>query len=146
MFALKPLYLLFFLAFCPSIFAAEALFSSNGVAINGYDAVSYHLEQQPRKGDVTHQYQWKGASWQFSNAHNKALFIANPEKYAPQYGGFCAYAASKNALAPTDPQAWTVRDGKLYLNFSTAVRSRWQQDVIDNIRIADGNWPGLKMR
>ncbi|NNF24928.1 MAG: YHS domain protein, partial [Rhodobacteraceae bacterium] len=74
---------------------------------------------------------------------SKALFDADPAAFAPQYGGYCAYAVSKGATATTDPDAWTVHDGRLYLNFSTTVRSIWQEDIPGNIARADANWPGV---
>ncbi|MFT4743428.1 MAG: hypothetical protein ACI91Z_001403, partial [Yoonia sp.] len=86
---------------------------------------------------------WKGAQWRFSSAGNLDIFEANPMAYAPQYGGYCAFALSKGALATTDPDAWTIYDGKLYLNYSTNVRKIWSQDIPGNIALADANWPTI---
>ncbi len=137
-------YLFIFFIFSQQVFAGDAVYHKDGVAIGGYDPVSYHRMQKADKGDTRYAYRWNNSSWYFSSAANKELFAANPEKYAPQYGGYCAYAASKGALAPTDPQAWTVKDNRLYLNYSTAVRSKWRQDIDSNIKLADENWPTLK--
>jgi hypothetical protein len=84
---------------------------------------------------------WAGAMWRFSSPENLAAFEMNPRRYAPQYGGYCAYALSLGAIATTVPEAWTIHDGKLYLNFSTAVRQTWSEDIPGNVRKADANWP-----
>ena len=124
--------------------AGGAVFQDDGLAIRGYDPVSYHTLRKATKGSSQHTYQWNNATWHFANQSNKNLFAADPNKYAPQYGGFCAYAASKGALAPTDPHAWTVRGDKLYLNYSMSVRSTWRKNVESNITLADKNWLTLK--
>ncbi len=119
------------------------VYASGGVAINGYDPVAYFTMSKPVIGDAAHTSDWNGATLQFSSAENKAMFDADPDKYAPKYGGYCAYAVSKGATAPTDPDAWTVHEGSLYLNFSVDVRSIWREDVDGNISKADANWPGV---
>jgi YHS domain-containing protein len=124
--------------------SGDAIYLSDGVAISGYDVVSYHHSETPVKGSSQFSYQWNGAKWNFSSAENQKRFTDNPEQYAPQYGGFCAYAASKGSLAPTDPLAWTINNGKLYLNYSTSVHQVWSQDLKKNIQLADQNWPQLK--
>jgi hypothetical protein len=113
-----------------------------GVVLDGYDATSY-FNGTPQKGDEAITTKWQGVSWRFASKANKALFEASPEKYAPQYGGFCAFAAAKNALAPGDPLAWTVHKGKLYINFSTDVRKKWSKDIEGYVTTADKNWPDL---
>ena len=125
---------------------AEAVFtgSTPGVAINGYDPVGYFTEGKPITGTEEHTSQWNGVTWRFSSASNKSSFDANPEKYAPQYGGYCAYAVAKNAKAKTVPEAFSIVGDKLYLNFSLGVRSRWEADTNGYIKQADANWPGLK--
>ena len=132
------------LAVRPAAAGDTKLLIYDGAAIGGYDPVAYFSQSAPVLGDPAHSTTWKGAEWRFANAENKAAFEADPEAYAPQYGGFCAYAASKNAIAPTSPDAWTVHEGKLYLNYSTDVRSVWRQDIPGNIALADANWPGLR--
>lgn len=93
------------------------------VAIKGYDPVAYFTESRPIKGNADFEYSWKDANWRFSNAENLALFKENPEKYAPQYGGYCAYAVAKNTTANIDPTQFTIVDDKLYLNFNKSVNS-----------------------
>ena len=125
------------------LLAAEKVFARSGTAIRGYDPVAYHLESAPVKGDSQFSLDWKGHEWRFKSAANRDLFAADPEKYAPAYNGFCAYAASKGYIAPTVPQAWTIRNGKLYLNYSLSVRKTWLEDVDANIAAGDANWPKL---
>jgi hypothetical protein len=86
---------------------------------------------------------WQGTTWIFASAENRDRFQADPERYAPQYGGYCAYAVSKGHTASIDPKAWTIVDGKLYLNYSKGVKKKWEQDVPGNIVKADKNWPDL---
>lgn len=127
----------------PALAATPEIYASGGIAINGYDPVAYFTEAAPVQGDAAHAVDYKGATWHFANAENKAAFEADPAAYAPQYGGYCAYAVSKGATAKTEPDAWTVHDGKLYLNYDISVRSIWQQDVPGNIAKADTNWPDV---
>ncbi len=127
----------------PALAAKPPVFATGGVAINGYDPVAYFTEGMPLKGDAAYASDWGDALLQFASAENKAMYDADPEKFSPRYGGYCAYAVSKGATAPTDPQAWTVHDDRLYLNFSVDVRSIWQQDIPGNIALADANWPGV---
>lgn len=125
-------------------FAAEPqVFSAGGAAINGFDPVAYFTDGRPVMGneDITHV--WNGAVFRFASEANRDTFAANPEAYAPQYGGYCAYAVAQGYTASTDPEAWTVHEGRLYLNFSTGVRRRWLRDVPGNIASADANWPGV---
>ena len=116
---------------------------NNNVAVNGYDVVGYFTESRHVEGDAQFSAEWMGATWRFASAENRAAFVANPTAYAPQYGGHCAYAASKGALASSVPEAWTIVNGKLYLNYSLGVRDLWRQDIAGNIALADGFWPGL---
>jgi YHS domain len=111
-----------------------------GIALGGNDAVSY-FSGTPAKGSDEFSTDWKGAKWKFASAANRDAFTASPDKYAPQYGGYCAYAVSKGATAPGDPNAWTVQDGKLYMNYSPAVKVTWSKDIPGNITKANGNWP-----
>ena len=85
-----------------------------------------------------------GVTWQFSSSSNRDVFAGDPQGYAPQYGGYCAFAVSKAATAPGDPEVWTIHDGKLYLNVSKSVRKHWMQDVKANIVKADKYWPKIK--
>lgn len=125
-------------------FAAKApIFQENGVAINGYDPVAYFTENAPVEGSKDHSVTYMGAMFLFASAENAALFESNPEQHAPQFGGYCAYAVSKGGTATTSPDAWTVYEGKLYLNFNKTVRSIWSEDIPGNIERANNNWPNV---
>lgn len=115
-----------------------------GVAIEGYDPVAYFTESRPVEGRKQWSHEWNGATWRFASAANRDLFAKEPEKYAPQYGGYCAYAVSKGYTADIDPEAWKIVDGKLYLNYDREVQKLWEQDVPGYIRKADENWPRIE--
>lgn len=112
-----------------------------GVAIDGTDPVAYFTEGRPVEGSSKFTHEWNGAKWRFASADNRDAFIAEPERYAPQYGGYCAWAVAKGYTASTDPEAWRIVDGKLYLNYNTQIQARWEGDVPGNIASADANWP-----
>jgi YHS domain-containing protein len=114
-----------------------------GVAVGGYDPVAYFTERKPVSGKADITFSWKGATWRFVSAQNRDAFKADPEKYAPQYGGYCAFAVSQGATAKGDPKVWTVVDGKLYLNLSASVQKTWEKDVPGYIKSADKNWPDV---
>ncbi len=114
-----------------------------GVAIEGYDAVAYFEENRPVEGKKEFSYDWKGATWRFASAARRDLFAAAPEKYAPQYGGYCAWAVSQGYTAGIDPEAWKIHEGKLYLNYDREVQAKWSKDIPGNIARANENWPGL---
>lgn len=109
-------------------------------AIRGYDPVAYHVEQKPVRGHPTWSTQYNDATWYFASEANRDLFLGDPERYAPQYGGYCAYAMSGGRVVPTDPNAWHIDDGKLYLNYSQAIRKVWIKDVPGYVRNADRRW------
>lgn len=113
------------------------------VAINGADAVAYFAEGKPVIGSSKFGHRWKGAEWRFKNAANRDAFKGNPEKYAPEFGGYCAWAVSQGYTASIDPEAWTIHEGRLYLNYSKGVRERWAKDVPGNIAKGRRNWPGV---
>lgn len=119
------------------------IFAENGVAIRGYDPVAYFTNSEPVKGKDEFSYDWQGATWKFASAENQDSFSSNPEKYAPQYGGYCAWAVKEGATAPIDPQAWKIVDSKLYLNLNPDIQKQWQKDIPGNIAKADQNWPGV---
>ena len=124
--------------------AQEAsVYTEGGIAIDGSDAVAYFGGNGPVAGDPAITFDYMGATWQFTSEANRDAFAADPAAYAPQYGGYCAYAVSQGYTAPTVPEAWSIVDGKLYLNFSTGVRSRWERDIPGHIAAADANWPGV---
>jgi|TARA_B110000967_G_scaffold116886_1_gene119592 YHS domain-containing protein len=127
----------------PAFAASAEIFNVDGIAIRGTDPVAYFDQMAPVVGSSDHSLMWKGAEWQFSSAENLKNFKANPMAYAPQYGGYCAFALSKGALATTDPDAWTIYEGKLYLNYSANVRKIWSQNIPGNIALADANWPTI---
>ena len=123
--------------------AIEPTFSAGGAAIRGYDPVAYFTGGGPAKGDPAITQEYQNATWHFVSAENRDLFAASAQKYAPQYGGYCAWAASRNYVAPTDPNAWEIVDDKLYLNFSKLTHARWTIRARSNIAKGDANWPGL---
>jgi len=114
-----------------------------GVALGGYDAVAYFTSQQPVKGSEAYTHSWMGATWRFASAANRDRFAAAPANFAPQFGGYCAWAVSNNYTAPVDPLAWKIVDGKLYLNYSRAVQRKWEQDLTQRIKAGETNWPSL---
>jgi YHS domain-containing protein len=116
---------------------------SHGVAIKGYDPVAYFTDSKPVKGSPEFAYSYMGVTYQFSSAAHRDEFAKTPEKYVPQYGGYCAYGVSQNHTAPIDPEAWTIVEGKLYLNYSKAVKKTWSEAIPGYIQAADKNWPGL---
>lgn len=119
----------------------SSLFGS--VAIKGYDPVAYFEDGKPVKGSSDHKFEWQGAVWQFASASHRDAFAAEPERYAPQYGGYCAYAVSQGSTANIDPEAWKIVDDKLYLNYSPSVQKKWLADMEHFIELADENWPKL---
>ena len=118
-----------------------SLFSSK--AIKGYDTVAYFTEGKPVEGKSEFTTEYNEATWLFSSQKNLDLFLANPEKYAPQYGGYCAYAVSQGQTAPIKPELFTIHEGKLYLNYSEKINDRWLDNKEAFIVDADKNWPKL---
>ena len=127
--------------------AAPALagtwFAPGGVAIQGTDPVAYFTEGRPVEGSPEHAVDHDGTTWHFASAANAEAFRADPARYAPQYGGYCAWAAAQGYLADTHPNAWTIHEGKLYLNANRVIRARWELSIPRFIREADANWLGL---
>lgn len=117
--------------------------SSDGVAIRGYDPVAYFRDGGPRPGKPEFSVRHGGAVWRFASAEHKALFEADPERYLPAYGGFCAYGTSRGYLVKIEPEAWSIVDGRLYLNYDLGVRETWARRTKTYIARADGNWPRL---
>lgn len=113
------------------------------VAIQGYDPVAYFTLGQPTKGSPDHTLTWEGATWRFANAKHQALFEAAPDRYAPQYGGHCAYAVAKGDLVKIDPDAWSIVDGKLYLNYNASIQAKWEARRPTFIEQADAQWPNI---
>jgi len=139
---LRSLFGLLSLILMPLAFAAEtSIFATDDGAIRGYDPVAYFTLGEATKGNDKFTTNWQGATFKFASAANLELFKADPVAYVPQYGGYCAYAVAKGATAGTVAEAWTIVDGKLYLNYSMSVRQRWRKDVPGHIAAADRNWP-----
>ena len=118
------------------------IFSST--ALSGYDPIAYFETGATQMGSKQHSLEWMGATWRFANAERLAMFEREPEKYAPQYGGYCAYAIAEGYTASSDPEAWKIVDGKLYLNYSKKIRTIWEQDIPGYIEKADRNWPEIR--
>ena len=130
--------------FSRSAFASEPeTFQANGLAIHGYDPVAYFTEGKPVMGSADYTADYKGATWQFASTENLAAFEGDPMKYSPRFGGYCAYAAARGYLAPTVPEAWTIHEDQLYLNYSLRIRDRWSRDISGNIAKGEANWPGI---
>lgn len=123
--------------------AKEPVYQSflGGTAINGYDPIAYFEEGRPVEGSSDFTHDWNGATWRFASAENRDRFAADPAAYAPQYGGYCAWAVSQGYTASTDPDAWRIVDGKLYLNYSKSVQAQWEENIPANIASGDANWP-----
>lgn len=117
--------------------------STTGVAINGYDTVAYFTDGKAVKGSQALATAWNGAEWRFASKAHLDLFKAAPEKYAPQYGGYCAYGVSKGYLVSIEPEQFTVLDGKLYLNYDSGVQKQWTQDIAGYTRTADAKFSDL---
>lgn len=124
--------------------SAGEFFERNGVAISGYDLVAYFDEERPVKGVPEFRADYQGSTFQFVSADHRDAFAADPEKFSPQYGGYCAYGTAKGYKAKIDPEAFTVVQGKLYLNYSDAVQTRWLSDIPGYIEKADANWPEVQ--
>ena len=117
--------------------------NAKGLALKGYDAVVYCERSKAVKGPSQYTHPWMEATWRFSSEEHRDRFTADPERYAPRYGGYCAWAVSQGSTAGIDPKAWKIVDGKLYLNYSRGVQKQWLRDVEKRIEEADRNWPRL---
>lgn len=136
---------LFIVAFAAE--AKEALnIDGNGLALQGYDPVAYFTENRPVKGTTDFTASYNGGQYQFASAEHKAAFEKEPAKYAPQFGGFCGYAASINKLAPIEPEYFQVLNGRLILQHNKKAWHLWHQDVEGNLKKADANWPTLSQQ
>lgn len=115
----------------------------SSTALKGYDAVGYFTDGKPLKGDKRFSVEWQGATWLFASADHRDLFKAAPEKYAPRYGGYCAWAVSQGYTASGDPLVWAIVDGRLYVNYDDDVGRKWRKDPQGFIALANENWPGV---
>lgn len=129
-----------------SVFAVDPIYTGffNNNAISGYDAVAYFTEGKAVEGSDEFTYQYMGANWKFSTQTHLDMFKEDPTAYAPQYGGYCAYAVANGDTASAEPDLWTIHEGKLYLNYSRRINTRWQEDIPGYIEKADKEWPALK--
>lgn len=118
--------------------------ASKGPAIGGYDPVAYFTEGAPKEGDPRYTLEWNGATWRFASAENRERFKAEPERYAPQYGGYCAYAMSTDSFSPGDAKRWRIEGGKLYLNANILAQTLWENNIPKRVLQADGHWPARK--
>jgi hypothetical protein len=114
-----------------------------GTALGGYDAVAYLTDRKAVEGSPAITTSWKGATWRFASTANRDAFVADPDRYAPAYGGHCAWAAAQGYRAKGDPRAWSIVDGRLFLNYDARVKRTWDADQAALIRQGDANWPRL---
>lgn len=115
----------------------------DNIAADGYDVVTF-FSGKPQKGKLEFSTLYEGADWYFFSQANKDLFLTNPDLFAPQYGGYCAWAVAKGKLAPGSPEYWHVEDGRLFFNYNARIKRRWQKKRAKFIQSADKRWPVLK--
>jgi len=115
----------------------------NGVALQGYDPVAFFTDNRPVRGDQQFQTQYHGATYYFTTAEHKAMFEKEPAKYEPQFGGFCAYGASRGKTVPIKIEAWQIVNGRLLMQYNLDVKGKFNSDPQGNLNKADKNWPGL---
>ena len=151
---LRTLYLIFALIIAPvslTVVTAQNAYAQkaetytsirNNFGAGGFDVVSFH-QGSPIKGDIKIIADYKGAQWRFANEGNKKTFLENPEKYAPAYGGYCAWAIANNKLAKGSPKHWSIVDDVLYLNFNKSIKKKWEKDTAGFIEKADERWPAI---
>jgi YHS domain-containing protein len=139
---LLPLVLAMLCAITSVAWAGE-YFEKDGVAVRGHDPVAYFKDGKPARGSAEHRFVHKGSTFHFASKANRDAFAAEPERYAPQYGGFCAFGMASGYKAAIDPAAFTVREGKLYLNYSRDVQRQWSADIPGHLARADRHWPAV---
>ena len=139
----KLLAVIYCLGFTQAVLAIDAIYTGffSNEALRGYDHVAYFTQNMPVEGSDSFTYEYMGATWKFSSRQHLDMFIAEPEKYAPQYGGYCAYAMANGETASAEPDLWTIHEGKLYLNYSRRINTRWKEDMLGYIEQADQEWP-----
>ena len=142
---MKRLFVALMLLSLSTIAAAKDLLNldGNGVAIQGYDPIAFFTDSRPVKGNPQFQSEYRGAKYYFVSAEHKAIFDKEPAKYEPQFGGYCAYGASKGSRAPIKIEAWQIVNGRLLMQYDLDVKNRFNKDQEGNLRKADQNWPGL---
>ncbi|MBI1213278.1 MAG: YHS domain-containing protein [Alphaproteobacteria bacterium] len=138
-------------AFATIVFSISAAFARSpdiytgtfsSLAVGGYDTVAYFKQNKPVQGKAEFSTEWKGATWRFASKENLDAFRANPTAYAPQFGGYCAWAVAHNYTASGDPLVWRIVDGRLYLNYDRDVQAQWEKDIPRYIADGNRNWPG----
>ena len=142
---LKSITLFLLVVSAPS-FAAKYIYTGwfSSKAVSGYDAVAYFTQEKPVKGSAKYKFEYLDVEWYFSSEKHLNLFKENPDKYMPQYGGYCAWAvAAKKQRAPGDPKYWKIVDNKLYLNYDSSVQETWLKDIPGFIKAADKHWPEM---
>jgi len=112
-----------------------------GVAVGGYDPVSYFTVGKPVRGKKKFETSWDGVKWRFASAENRDKFLETPNRFAPKYGGYCAYAVGVGSTAKGDPRQWKIVDGNLYLNYNRSIQNTWEKKQSYYIKAADKNWP-----
>ena len=127
-----------------SLSASAASFSNSVTGVSGYDLVAYHTVGQATKGNGHNVSVHDGVTYLFANADNKKAFDANPEKYLPAYGGWCAFGVSVGKKFVSDPEAWKIVDGRLYLNLDENIQADWLKDVPGRIKAANGHWTKIQ--
>lgn len=145
---IRPRLIFFFLAVLLAACGAKTYHSlsesvsktADGLAIEGYDAVAYQTAESAFRGNPQYEFVWKGAKWLFVSKENQERFESDPEKYAPQYGGYCAWSVSRNEVMKADPQVWKIVDGKLYLIQSNMVKEVWEKSQPELIKKSNENW------
>lgn len=144
---MKKIFLIIIVA-CVASFSAMAqkseIFATDGIAIKGYDILSFYKGSDPLKGSDSLTYKWKDVIWKFASRNNLDSFALNPDQYAPQYGGYCAYGTTRGYKAPTETNTATIVDGKLYFNYNDKVKDTWMKDKSNLIIKADSIWPSIK--
>lgn len=126
--------------------AKEVNVDESGVALHGFDPLAYFSEERPLKGKPEHTAQWNGATYEFASSANRDTFLRDPAKYAPQFGGYCAYGVALGKKFDGDPNVWKIVGGKLYLNVNAEASKLWHQDIPGNVRKAEANWPRIRSR
>lgn len=124
-------------------FAADPIYLKDGLALSGYDAVAYFTQARAVKGSPSFEHTWSGVRWRFASAADRDAFAASPEKYAPQFGGYCSYGVSRGLAVPGDPEAWKIVGGRLYLNFDKRVRAAWEKELPGVIDVGRSHWPAV---
>lgn len=125
-------------------FRNEISKTADNLAIRGYDVVAYRTIDAAAQGKPEYEYVWKGAKWLFASAENRDRFMANPENYEPEYGGFCAWSAASGTMMESDPEQWKIVDGKLYLIQNGQVKQIWEKSETELIEKANKNWQEMK--